>query len=174
MFLLRTPRGAFGRVGTVLPLAEFVDGMSSTIAFAEKRLGSGPGRPYNPTRDWIDGVGVETPGGMTADDWVMLCSSLDAGQMGSAQLDAGRYWLLYGARFSTFFASVPPNSAIPDCGNAHINGEGVFAARSYHPGGVNVAMADGSVRWVASSIAVPTWRALGTRDGGEVVDPGSY
>ncbi len=46
-------------------------------------------------------------------------------------------------------------------------------ARSYHAGGaVNVLLMDGSVRSVSSSISLPTWRALGTRAGGEVV--GNY
>ena len=42
-------------------------------------------------------------------------------------------------------------------------------ARSYHPTGVNVALMDGSVRFVRSSIAQATWRALGTSAGGEVI-----
>jgi len=45
---------------------------------------------------------------------------------------------------------------------------GHFAARSYHPGGLNVARADGSVTFVHDSIAPGVWRALGTRGGGEV------
>lgn len=36
-----------------------------------------------------------------------------------------------------------------------------------HVGGLNVAMGDGSVRFVAYSIDLPTWRAMGTRNGGE-------
>jgi prepilin-type N-terminal cleavage/methylation domain-containing protein/prepilin-type processing-associated H-X9-DG protein len=43
------------------------------------------------------------------------------------------------------------------------------AASSYHPGGVNVGMADGSVRFVTDSINFATWQALGTRAGGEVI-----
>ncbi len=42
-------------------------------------------------------------------------------------------------------------------------------ARSFHPGGVNTVMMDGSVRFVTDSIAQATWRALGTRSGGEVI-----
>jgi prepilin-type processing-associated H-X9-DG protein len=42
-------------------------------------------------------------------------------------------------------------------------------ARSYHSGGVNTLFMDGSVRFVTNSIAQNTWRALGTRNGGEVV-----
>ena len=42
-------------------------------------------------------------------------------------------------------------------------------ARSYHTGLVNVLLMDGSVRSVTLSISLSTWRALGTRSGGEVV-----
>jgi prepilin-type processing-associated H-X9-DG protein len=43
------------------------------------------------------------------------------------------------------------------------------AARSMHSGGVNAAMADGSVRFVTDSIDLATWRAMGTRANGEAV-----
>ena len=42
-------------------------------------------------------------------------------------------------------------------------------ARSYHQGGVNVALCDGSVRFVRDSIPLATWVAMGTKAGGEVV-----
>ncbi|QEG41350.1 DUF1559 domain-containing protein [Roseimaritima ulvae] len=42
-------------------------------------------------------------------------------------------------------------------------------SRSYHPGGVNVVLMDGSVQFKAETIDLVTWRALSTRAGGEVV-----
>ena len=51
---------------------------------------------------------------------------------------------------------------------------GAITARSYHPGGVNALFADGSVRFVKSSIDGVTWRALGTVAGGEVISGDSY
>ena len=45
------------------------------------------------------------------------------------------------------------------------------AARSRHPGGVLCVLGDGSVKFVADSISLPTWRAAATIAGGEV--PGS-
>lgn len=69
-----------------------------------------------------------------------------------------------------FDAGLPPNSLIPDCGNGASQGAGTVGARSSHPGGVNAAMADGSVRWFSSSIALPLWRGLATRSDGEVLD----
>ena len=43
------------------------------------------------------------------------------------------------------------------------------AARSGHTGGVNAAMADGSVRFFSNTVTQPVWSALGTRSGGEAV-----
>jgi prepilin-type N-terminal cleavage/methylation domain-containing protein/prepilin-type processing-associated H-X9-DG protein len=43
------------------------------------------------------------------------------------------------------------------------------AARSRHTGGVNAALCDGSVRFVRNAIALPTWAAMGSMAGGEVV-----
>ncbi len=45
----------------------------------------------------------------------------------------------------------------------------VITASSLHPGGVNLAMADGSVRFVSDSIDRKVWRAIGTRNGNETV-----
>ena len=44
-----------------------------------------------------------------------------------------------------------------------------LAARSRHPGGVQVVLCDGSVQFISNDIALDTWRALSTTRGGEVV-----
>jgi len=46
-------------------------------------------------------------------------------------------------------------------------GRNLMAAGSSHPGAVNVAMADGSVRNVSQSVTPGAWWAMGTRNGGE-------
>jgi prepilin-type processing-associated H-X9-DG protein len=43
----------------------------------------------------------------------------------------------------------------------------MHSASSEHPGGVNVAMADGAVRFVSQSVSEQVWWAVGTRNGGE-------
>ena len=47
-------------------------------------------------------------------------------------------------------------------------------ARSYHPGGVNSLLGDGSVRFLKDAINGQAWRALGTLAGGEVISSDSY
>lgn len=44
--------------------------------------------------------------------------------------------------------------------------------RSYHPGGINVVLGDGSTHFVASTIDEDVFQALATRDGGEVASIG--
>ena len=107
------------------------------------------------------------------------------------------YGNMGGALFS---AATPPNSTIPDridgpcpenqgdldyppalCVPRSVNlhpgqlnqggKRGYAAARSRHPGGVNVAMADGSTRFVQDGVDWIVWRAAGTRDLAESSGP---
>ncbi len=143
--------------------ASVVDGLSNTLAFSEKSVGS-PGGSRSPARDWYAYLDVFLP--ETAQGWIDGCTRIAAGSL--AHNNTGRTWLTYGGYYTEFFTLVPPNSTLADCGHSSANGHGIFGARSDHPGGVNAAMADGSVRWTSSTIAGPTWRALGTRGGLEV------
>ena len=45
-----------------------------------------------------------------------------------------------------------------------------YAFSSYHTGGALFAMTDGSVRFISDNISLTVFRALGTRNLGEVVD----
>jgi prepilin-type N-terminal cleavage/methylation domain-containing protein/prepilin-type processing-associated H-X9-DG protein len=156
--------GAFAFATSSLPLAEISDGLSNTLAFSEKPIGPGGTFSYSPTRDWLSVLPILA---RTADQWVSRCSTLSAPT--SPQLDAGCTWFLPGAAYTAFIASVPPNSLIPDCGSLHNFGDGIFAARSYHPGGCNAALADGAVRWFSSATEMQFWRSLATRRGDEVI-----
>jgi prepilin-type N-terminal cleavage/methylation domain-containing protein/prepilin-type processing-associated H-X9-DG protein len=53
-------------------------------------------------------------------------------------------------------------------------GSEYVAARSRHPGGVNSLFGDGSVHFMKNSINIPTWMALGSIAGGEVISSDSY
>jgi prepilin-type N-terminal cleavage/methylation domain-containing protein/prepilin-type processing-associated H-X9-DG protein len=77
-----------------------------------------------------------------------------------------------------FAAAIQP----PDWFNPVLNASGLqscktlgqWSFRSLHPGGLNFAFADGSVKFIKSTVSWPTYRALGTRAGGEVVSADSY
>ena len=92
-----------------------------------------------------------------------------------------------GAGFTTYLA---PNSPQPDviysmlsCNYPYNNNPpctqmstampSMFASRSRHPGGVQVALCDGSVHFISNNIDITVWRALSTTHGGEVV-PAEY
>jgi len=72
----------------------------------------------------------------------------------------------------------PPNT--PPCQNSldvivgYVGPYGAASANSLHPGGVNLGLADGSVRFIKSSVSLQTWWALGTRNGGEVISSDAY
>ena len=77
---------------------------------------------------------------------------------------------------------LPPNSAFPSCLNNTFNGgstgnkqdPGVFPLSSFHPGGCNVLLADGSVRFIKDSTSLGTIWALGSRNQGEILSSDSY
>jgi prepilin-type N-terminal cleavage/methylation domain-containing protein/prepilin-type processing-associated H-X9-DG protein len=89
-----------------------------------------------------------------------------------------------------FMTYTPPNTSLPDwMGNG--NCQSLFAgnppcirpataqwaynaARSYHAGGVNGLLADGSVKFFKDSININTWRALGSTQGAEVISADSF
>lgn len=72
--------------------------------------------------------------------------------------------------------TVTANCSIGPNNKTHLNGTIVgpgdwpnnFGFKSAHTGGLNFAYADGSVRFISDSIDLTTYRALGSKDGGEV------
>jgi prepilin-type processing-associated H-X9-DG protein len=85
---------------------------------------------------------------------------------------------------ATFESYSTPNSSFPDvlfsplyCINRSPNPPctvattalpEMYAARSRHPGGVNVAMVDGSVHFTKDSVDLRAWRAMSTAAGSEI------
>jgi len=94
----------------------------------------------------------------------------------------------YGVMGANIFSTLTgPNSATPDgpwgCRNAPAEGmpcvqigspysEMYAAARSYHVGGVQGTLGDGSVRFFSENIDLLVWQGLGTRQGDEI--PGEF
>jgi prepilin-type N-terminal cleavage/methylation domain-containing protein/prepilin-type processing-associated H-X9-DG protein len=61
-----------------------------------------------------------------------------------------------------------------NCAGCGIDSSFSYAVSSNHPGGANILMADGSVRFIKDGVQRSTWWALGTRSGGEVVSADAY
>lgn len=154
--------GLFSYLRSHGSIAAIRDGLSNTLAFSEKPTATPRPGPYSPHRDWIKTRTYAA----SASEFVSECSQLKSTR--NADFTAGQTWLLSGAIYTMFYANTPPNGRVPDCGRASANGVGVFNARSYHPGGVNAALADGSVRWFSSTIDPNVWRSMGTRSGGDL------
>jgi prepilin-type N-terminal cleavage/methylation domain-containing protein/prepilin-type processing-associated H-X9-DG protein len=79
----------------------------------------------------------------------------------------GAIWAAAGAVCTLTNGYTTPNSAIPDM-VTHFTG--YFGPRSWHSGGANMLMGDGSVQSVTDEIDVALERALHTINGGEVVN----
>jgi prepilin-type processing-associated H-X9-DG protein len=56
-----------------------------------------------------------------------------------------------------------------DRNNSNVVDYACITARSYHANGASALFMDGSVRFITNSIPQATWRALGTRNGGEPI-----
>ena len=80
----------------------------------------------------------------------------------------GDRWINSGYLATTSVLSNPQFPATLDYLNT-ANNFGLKGARSRHSGGVNLLLADGSVRFVSNSVDSNTWRYLATRAGSEVL-----
>jgi prepilin-type processing-associated H-X9-DG protein len=117
-----------------------------------------PWKPASPQQGVTNGTGGPV---VVNPDLASLVGAVNSwsGTRGSA-------WIRGLETTSTITGYLTPNSPVPDF-TAH--GRTFSGPRSNHSGGANVAMGDGSVRFVRDSIPIVTWRALATRAGGEVV-----
>ncbi len=149
-----------------ISFASVRDGLSNTVAFSERLRGSGAVGLANPSRDYFAMPKMVH----TADGLVVACR-IAAREHNVNFVEGGGSWFWSGREWTLYNHSQTPNGTVPDCLMSGMVGSGGQAtARSMHPGGVNVGMADGSVRFTGDGIASPTWRALGTRSGGELTD----
>ena len=168
---LRYPSDGLFWSDSAIQFKDITDGTSYTIMFSESLRGTdseafGP-QPQDAERQMAsmcnqfsfnaDGPGLQ---GVVNPDLASIVSG--ANYWRGIRCGA---WIWGREPITTFSAYMPPNTPVPDL---HAKGTGFFAARSHHPGGVNVVLADGSVRFINDTIQVDTWRALSTRCGNDV------
>ena len=142
------------------------DGLSNTTAFSEKLRGSPDLGRVDPRADMIVG-GRGLP--YSVDESMIACASRPGMPRGSFAC-GGASWFIGTLSQTNYNHIMGPNNTIPDCVlPIRSTASGLFAARSNHHGGVNLGMADGSVRFVKNAVTKEVWRALGSRDGGEAL-----
>lgn len=139
----------------------FVDGLSNTLALAEVKGytgkatgGAGPLPPSSP-----GAMGAFTPGKYTHAEWVDG-KVHETGFTTTFTPNANVTVTVAGTTYDVDFVSA-----------AETNTADTFAAvtsRSFHAGGVNALLMDGSVQFIHNEVTLIVWRALGSRAGGEV------
>jgi len=181
--------GPFPSYCVATKLAKIVDGTSNTVAFSELVRGQGayaggfdnlkPSSSFVLVSTFASGAngGTASPqldynacqatGGVTP-------NRVLAATAGDWPVGAAWWW---GRSGQTRYCHVmPPNSfnCIYGTGDNADSDDDALTAGSRHPGGANAVYCDGSVRFIKQSIAPPTWWALGTMAGGEVISADSY
>jgi len=171
--LTRQSGNGVAGINSKMKMAACVDGTSSTIAFAEVKAFT----PY--LRDGGNPSGMGQP--------IPANTATVAGYGGSFKVDSGHTeWVDARVHQSGFTAVFPPNTVVPYTSSGTVydidfnsRREGTttdqvtYAAvtsRSYHPGIVQVALMDGSVRAVPNTVDVNIWRAMATRNGKEAFE----
>jgi len=90
--------------------------------------------------------------------------------------DRGRRWAVSSRCWTLFNTLILPNLRQHPysaggylCQGCGPEGTQYVNANSYHPGGCNFTMVDGSVKFIKDSISMPVYWAIGSKDKGEVV-----
>jgi len=158
--------GNDGNVGVRVTLAAITDGTSNTAMFSEWVKGrNGQNFPgLNALWTATTGLGANATAADPNKADSLACQSSTT----LAWDYKGEYWDQQDAgRGGTYQHINPPNTKSCDYGGWGYDGR--ISASSNHSGGVNVLMLDGTVHFIKSAINYQVWRAIGTRDLGEVV-----
>jgi len=158
-------------------LSKFTDGTSNTVIFSEwvKGPGARPGKDglgmvYN-----LPGSSNQSNSFRTDTQFATACASISPGQGNQNWGWKGEWWAYGGT--SIYSHTVPPNRTACEYSDQAQDQRATITlvnASSLHPGGVNTLFADGSVKFVKSSVSIPIWYALATPDNGEVISADAY
>jgi prepilin-type processing-associated H-X9-DG protein len=159
-------------INSEITTAQITDGLSHTAAMSESILGDGPAPLFDATR-----VDPRTTYAYIYSVPLTETACKQARMWNFTDL-RGFSWANGEYRCTLYNHYWGPNSTNVDCMTAVTTGNdlsvkyacyGWRSARSRHPGGVNVLMADGSAWFCTDDIDLDTWKYLSTREGGEMV-----
>jgi prepilin-type N-terminal cleavage/methylation domain-containing protein/prepilin-type processing-associated H-X9-DG protein len=159
----KTSDGLFGQ--TPVTISGVTDGLSNTVAFSESTMVTGVADSTGATPADAARQVLTLPGSTVTSDSKCAMGATTGAVWSSTR---GAKWIDGHYADANYNHHLVPNDTRWDCSNVSHN-PGQAAARSYHSGGVNVMLGDGSVRFVRNGIDPATWRALATRNGGEVI-----
>jgi hypothetical protein len=156
-------------------MADIRDGTSNTILFAESLLGDNDNAKYQPG-DLVRGIAYsgtnQWPSQTEMETYGTSCSA-SATVLANHHSHAGREWISSTSLHTVMNTLVPPNWKYPTCqtctGCGWTDSDGLFPARSYHPGGAMHTAADGSVRFISETIDFASYQQLGGRADGKTV-----
>ncbi len=149
--------------GGPLSFRDLTDGMSNTGALSETLIASGS--PKLGRSIWSVVPGYSSPD--DAPRFLKVCNLLPDSTSISDDWSLGADWMRgdHGATLYNHFQT--PNH--PSCTNNGGVFGGAWTAASLHRTGVELCLADASVRFVSDSVDAALWAALGTRANGDVV-----
>jgi prepilin-type N-terminal cleavage/methylation domain-containing protein/prepilin-type processing-associated H-X9-DG protein len=162
-------------------ISQIGDGTSHTALFSESLLGTTKFSPI-PKDYRVDYKYAAPPFNPFAAPYMTLTDTACASAVQWNVSDGrGFSWANGEYRCALYNHYYLPNQAIPDCMAAITGGPaktkylgfGWRAARSQHPGGVNMLLADGSVQFIFDGIDPTVWHAMSTRNGNETISPPS-
>ena len=165
------PQGVFYYLSGV-SLASITDGTSNTAFFSEKIRGNGA-RDRDARSD-----SMVTASPTSLDATYQTCKAMNPMTATRLTHVQGASWVM-GEMCCTQYnhVSTPNTGTCAGLGfanNSMANMPMVVPPSSQHPGGVNVLFGDGTVKFVKNSVSLLTWRALGTRNGGEAISSDAY
>ena len=176
-----TPTNGMFHYGSAYTFGAMTDGSSNTLTMSETITGVG-GSPGNEAaslmtlaesisskryRNYIFMSMTMTWASHPEDGGVnYVKNTLQAGTSLGWLKQRGNSWIAGIPHYTAFNTYMPPNPQTPDFWSMN---SGYYAARSFHSGGVNAQLGDGSIHFVSETIDPAIWRGLSTRSGGETV-----
>lgn len=154
--------------------ANIRDGSANTIMLSEILKGDDTGS-LDMDRDFTNSLSLGTDQFPTQADIETAGVACDGTAAGWRQNNAGQDWGAGFPGYVAFNTIAPPNwNHISCCSGGGFgyacDRNGIVPPRSFHPGGVNCAMGDASVRFIGETVDFRTWQLLGAREDGEPVE----